>query len=58
VTHGVAAIRLLLSGAPAGQVLTSAGLQALVGGAWLVLAILTFDRLAERGRANGSIEFA
>jgi hypothetical protein len=41
---------------PVGQVLTSAGLEALVGAAWLAVAILTFDRLAERGRASGSIE--
>jgi ABC-2 type transport system permease protein len=57
VTHGIAAIRLLLAGAPAGSVVVSGGLEALVGAGWLALAVLTFDRLAERGRANGSIEF-
>ncbi|HKF78747.1 MAG TPA: ABC transporter permease [Candidatus Dormibacteraeota bacterium] len=57
VTHGVAAIRLLLAGAPAGQVMASAGLEAVVGAGWLAVAVLTFDRLTERGRASGSIEF-
>ena len=38
------------------RVLTSAGLEAVLGAGWLAVAFLTFDRLAERGRANGSIE--
>lgn len=56
VTHGVAAIRLALAGASAGPVLASAALEALIGLAWLLVAVLTFDRLTERGRGNGSID--
>lgn len=55
-THGIAAIRLALAGAPAGATLASAGLEALVGIGWLALAVIAFDRLTERGRAGGSIE--
>jgi ABC-2 type transport system permease protein len=58
VTHGLHAVRLTLAGAPVSAVLAEAGLELLVGLAWLGLAILTFDRLAEAGRADGSIELA
>lgn len=56
VTHGLQAIRLTLAGAPWPTILASAGLELLVGLGWLGLAVLTFDRLAEAGRADGSIE--
>jgi ABC-2 type transport system permease protein len=56
VTHGLHAIRLALAGAPAGQVLASASLEALVGACWFVTALLTFDRLTQRGRADGTID--
>ena len=58
VTHGLQAIRLTVAGAPWPAILASAGLELLVGVAWLGLAIVTFDRLAEAGRADGSIELA
>lgn len=57
VTHGLAAVRGLLAGAGAGAVLRQAALEAAVGAGWLVVAVLTFRRLAERGRHDGSIEF-
>lgn len=57
VTHGLAAIRLLLEGAPALAVMRGVGLELLVGAGWLALALLTFRRFAERGRADGSIDF-
>jgi ABC-2 type transport system permease protein len=57
VTHGLNAIRLMLAGAPAGQILVSAGLEALVAACWFGIAILTFDRLTQRGRVDGTIDF-
>lgn len=57
VSHGLLAIRLALSGSEANEILQHAGLCALVGLAWLALAVLTVDRMASVGRANGSIEF-
>ena len=44
VTHGLQAIRLVLD-------------EAAVGLGWLVVAIITMDRMANAGRADGSIEF-
>jgi ABC-2 type transport system permease protein len=56
VTHGLAAMRAALDGsfalAHAGTVL----LEVLVGACWLVLAVLVIDRMADRGRRDGSIE--
>ncbi len=57
VTHGLLAIRLALSGREPAVVLQHAGLCAVVGFTWLGLSILTVDRMASVGRANGSIEF-
>jgi ABC-2 type transport system permease protein len=57
-THGVAAIRLMLAGGPAADVLALLGLEALVGLFWLALALLAIDRVAETGRVDGSIEFS
>ena len=58
LTHGLRAIRDLLAGEPLVQLLPNVGLELLVGAAWLALALLTFNRLAEGGRRDGSIEFA
>ena len=56
-THGVEAVRLMLSGAPAADILLALALEAVVGLGWLVAALLAIDRIAETGRADGSIEF-
>lgn len=58
VTHGLGAVRGLLAGAPAAAVARGALLELAVGLAWLVLALVAFRRLVERGRRDGSIEFA
>jgi ABC-2 type transport system permease protein len=58
VTHGLAGIRLLLDGAPMTAVATRAGLEVVVAMGWLTVATTTFRQLVERGRRNGSIEFA
>lgn len=57
LTHGLRAIRDLLAGEPLAALLPNVGLEAAVGLGWLVVALLTFDRLAEQGRRDGSIEF-
>ena len=58
VTHGLDAIRGLLDQAPAATVLGDIALEALVGAGWLALALLTFKRLADAGRRDGSIVFS
>jgi ABC-2 type transport system permease protein len=58
LTHGLQAIRDALAGGDAGAVLRNAGFEALVGLFWLTCSLVTFDRLAEGGRRDGSIEFA
>lgn len=57
LTFGIRSVRNLLAGDGAWAVVGTAGLQLAVAGAWLVLALLTFDRLGERGRRSGAIEF-
>jgi ABC-2 type transport system permease protein len=58
LTHGLEAIRDLLAGGGATVILANACLELAVGAAWLGLALVTFNRLAEQGRRDGSIEFA
>jgi ABC-2 type transport system permease protein len=57
LTHGLTAIRHVLAGdlAPAAA---QAGLEALVGLAWLTVSLATFERFVRRGRRDGSLEFA
>jgi ABC-2 type transport system permease protein len=57
LTHGLRAIRGVLGEASTSSVLVDIAYEAAVGGAWLVLALLTFNHLAESGRRDGSIEF-
>ncbi|MBA3380284.1 MAG: ABC transporter permease [Actinobacteria bacterium] len=57
LTHGLQAVRGLLDGDPGHEIAVQAGAEAAVGVAFLVLAFLTFDRLAEHGRRDGTIEF-
>lgn len=58
LTHGLQAIREVVDGAPATDVLASAGAQVLVILFWFGLALITFNRLADRGRRDGTIDFA
>lgn len=57
LTHGLAAVRHVFAGAPGSAVLSDAGWCAVLGAAWLVTAGLAFERFAEAGRRDGSIEF-
>jgi ABC-2 type transport system permease protein len=56
VTHGLTAIRGLFDGASAAYVLRQASWELLVAGGWLAASMLLLDRMAEAGRADGSIE--
>ena len=58
LTHGLQAVRLLLAGAPAGEVWWQLAAEAAVGGWWLLAALVSLQRLVEHGRSDGSIEFA
>ncbi len=58
LTHGLLAIRGVIDGADAGFILRQAGLEALVGLAWLGVALATFGRFVGHGRRDGSLEFA
>ncbi|GAA1094641.1 ABC transporter permease [Nocardiopsis metallicus] len=57
LTHGLGAVRELLSGASGAVVARLALLEAAVGAVWFCVAALTFRHLAESGRRDGSIEF-
>jgi ABC-2 type transport system permease protein len=58
LTHGLKGVRGILNSSSAGDVALQAGLEAAIGVAFLSLAFVTFNRLAESGRRDGSIEFA
>ncbi|MDP8911624.1 MAG: ABC transporter permease [Actinomycetota bacterium] len=58
ITHGLHAIRQLVDGEAATTIAASAALEALVGLAWLTLALATFGRFVGHGRRDGSLEFA
>lgn len=57
LTHGLAAIRLAFDGGALLDIAREAGWEAAVAAGWLALSLLTIDRMAEAGRADGSIEF-
>lgn len=57
VTHGLMAVRGVLSGAPAATVLGQAALEALVGIGWLSVAWLALARVVRQGIAAGTLEF-
>ena len=58
LTHGLDAVRELYGAARPGVMLGHAALEATVLVGWLVLALLTFRRLADAGRRDGSIVFS
>jgi ABC-2 type transport system permease protein len=57
LTHGLAAIRIALDGGAALTALAEAGKEIAVAAGWLAVSLLTTDRMADGGRADGSIEF-
>jgi ABC-2 type transport system permease protein len=46
----------VLSGAGVGTILGHIALEAAVGVGWMALAMVSFDRLASRGRLDGSLD--
>jgi ABC-2 type transport system permease protein len=57
LTNGLLAVRGIFYGAAASTILTHAFQEAAVGAAWMTLALLTFNRLASRGRLDGSLDY-
>lgn len=58
LTHGLRAVRAVVDGAVFTEVAGDAGLCLLVGVMWMVIAASIFERFAEAGRRDGSIDFA
>jgi ABC-2 type transport system permease protein len=57
LTNGLLAIRGVFNGATTSAILGHAAAEAVVGAAWLTLALLTFNRMASRGRLDGSLDY-
>jgi len=57
VTHGLQSMRLLFSRGDPFVIISGTVLEAVIGMSWLILGILTMDRMANHGRSEGSIEF-
>lgn len=57
LTHGLLAVRGVLSAAPAGRIAGEAALELLVGLGWFAVAATSFRWFAEGGRRDGSIDF-
>ena len=58
VTHGLQAIRLLIDGGAASEIVRLAGLELAVAGLWLIPAVLAIRRLVDGGRKRGTIDFS
>lgn len=56
MTHGLMAIRGVLDGATPAYIWQQVGLEALIGSIFLLLALLVFNRLLNRGRKLGTLE--
>jgi ABC-2 type transport system permease protein len=57
LTNGLLGIRAVFEGGSAGTILGYAALEALVGLAWMAAALLSFNRLATKGRRDGTLDF-
>lgn len=57
LTNGLLAIRGVFDGAPAGEIVGNTALEAAVALGWMTAALLSFNRLASRGRRDGSLDF-
>lgn len=58
VTHGLAAMRLGLSGAPVGAIFQEALLEVAVGSVFALIALLFFHLLFQRARRDGSLSLS
>jgi ABC-2 type transport system permease protein len=57
-THALVGIRAALAGEPPSVVVSAFALEAAVAVSWLALALITVRRIAEAGRASGSISLS
>jgi ABC-2 type transport system permease protein len=57
LTNGLLGIRAVFDGASSETILGYAALEAAVGLGWMTAALLSFNRLASRGRRDGSLDF-
>jgi ABC-2 type transport system permease protein len=57
LTNGLLAIREVLADSSAGTVVGYAALEAAVAAGWMTAALISFNRLASKGREDGSLEF-
>jgi ABC-2 type transport system permease protein len=57
VTNGLLAIRSVLDGAATATILGDAALEATVAIGWMTAALASFNRLASRGRRDGSLDY-
>jgi ABC-2 type transport system permease protein len=57
LTNGLLAIREVFAGAPVSTIVGHAAVEGLVAACWVVLALLTFNQLAARGRLDGSLDY-
>lgn len=57
LTNGLLAIRGVFAGNAWSWVIGHGALEAAVGVGWMTLALLTFNRLASRGRLDGSLDY-
>jgi ABC-2 type transport system permease protein len=57
LTNGLLGIRAVFEGGSAQAILGYAVLEAIVGLAWMTAALLSFNRLATRGRRDGTLDF-
>jgi len=57
LTNGLLAIRDAFAGAPAAEIVGNTALEAAVALGWMIAALLSFNRLASRGRRDGSLDY-
>lgn len=57
LTNGLLGIRGVFAGAAPGTILLDAALEAAVAAGWMTAALVTFNRLASRGRRDGSLDY-
>ncbi|HUH15921.1 MAG TPA: hypothetical protein VML35_08560, partial [Gaiellaceae bacterium] len=56
LTNGLLGIRGVFAGEPWSRVAAAAVLEVVVAAGWMTLALATFNRLASRGRRDGSLD--
>ncbi|MGI8480255.1 MAG: ABC transporter permease [Gaiellaceae bacterium] len=57
LTNGLLAIRGVFDGSSAAEIVGNSALELVVGLGWMTAALLSFNRLASRGRRDGSLDY-